>query len=116
MRMSDMPREAADKSQRDISTQNNRTDAVDDSNADADTLDQPGEPCPHCLMHSQPASGALIVQANNSEKRSVESEVPPATSALVTLPAVFVAKPSPNEHAPPGESSRRHVLISVFRI
>ena len=115
MDMPDMPMEAADQSQADVSTQNMPADAVDDSNADADTLDQPSEPCPHCLMHSQPASG-IIVQAINPEKRSVDSEVPAATSALVSLPAVFVTKPSPNEHAPPGESSRRHVLISVFRL
>ena len=115
MGMSDMPMEAADKSQADIRTQKRPADAVDDSNADADTLDQLGEPCPHCLMHSQPASRAIIVQAINPEKRSVESEVPPATS-LVSLPAVFLTKPSPNEHAPPGESSRLHLLISVFRI
>ena len=115
MGMSDMPMEAADKSQADISTQNMPAGAVDDSNADADTLDQLGEPCPHCLMHSQPVSGAIIVQAINAEKRSVESEVPPATS-LASLSAVFVTKPSPNEHAPPGESSRLHLLISVFRI
>ena len=114
MGMSDMAMEAADKSQANISTQN-MPEAVDDLNADADTLDQPSEPCPHCLMHSQPASG-IIVQAINPEKRSVDSEVPAATSALVSLPAVFVTKPSPNEHAPPGESSRRHVLISVFRL
>ena len=115
MDMSEMPMEAADKSPAEISTQSMPADAVDDSNADADTLDQPSEPCPHCLMHSQPASG-IIVQAINPEKRSVESEAPPATSAQVSLPAVLVAKPSPNEHAPPGESSRWHVLISVFRI
>ena len=113
---SDMRMEAADKSQADVSTQNMPADAVDDSNADADTLDQLGEPCPHCLMHSQPASRAIIVQAINPEKRSVESEVSPATSALVSLSAVLVAKPSPNEHAPPGESSRLHLLINVFRI
>ncbi len=115
MGMSDMPIEAADKSQADLSTQNMPADVVDDSNADADTLDQPSEPCPHCLMHSQPASG-IIVQAINPEKRSVESEVPPATSALISPSAASVAKPSPNEHAPPGESSRWHVLISVFRL
>jgi len=116
MDMPDMPMEAADQSQADLSTQNMPADAVDDSNADADILDQPYEPCPHCLMHSQTSSGTIIVQAINPEKRSVESEAPPATSAQVSLPAILVAKPSPNEHAPPGESSRWHVLISVFRI
>ena len=116
MNMPDMQMESMDNSQGDPDAPVAQTDAANDSNTDADALDHPGEPCPHCLMHSQTPSGAIIVQAINPEKRSVESEAPPATSAQVSLPAILVAKPSPNEHAPPGESSRWHVLISVFRI
>ena len=116
MNMPDMQMESMDNSQGDTDAPVAQTDGANDSNADADALDHPGEACPHCLMHSQTSSGTIIVQAINPEKRSVESEAPPATSAQVSLPAILVAKPSPNEHAPPGESSRWHVLISVFRI
>ena len=75
----------------------------------------PSEPCSHCLTHSQPASGAASSTVTvDPSKRLVETNSPPAGFAAVPLVAFQTIVPM--EHGPPGQSSARHILISVFRI
>ena len=115
MNMPDMQTEATDDPQEDTDAPVAERDAANDSNPDADALDRPGEPCPHCLMHSQLTSGTATVVAVDPSKRLVEINAPSADFAMA-LPSALVLPITPLEHGPPGKSSPRHVLINVFRI
>lgn len=109
MQMGGMAEPAVDES-----ALNLQIDVAGESTTDSDALDQPMGLCTHCLMHSQAASGSLSVGAINPERRSDESRAP--NSALVSLLPVIVTSVRQIGHAPPGESSPRNVLNSVFRI
>jgi len=86
-----------------------------ESSAERVAVDLPSEPCGHCWMHSQPASGIATLVVADPLKRSVETSAPPADFALV-LPSAFTIPITPLEHGPPGNALPRHVLINVFRI
>ena len=113
MNMPDMQMESMDNSQGDPDAPVAQTDAANDSNTDADALDHPGEPCPHCLMHSQPTSGTATAVAVDPSKRLVEANAP-ADFAMASPSALIPI--TPLEHGPPGNSFPRHILINVFRI
>ena len=113
MNMPDMQMESMDHSQGDPDASVAQTDAANDSNTDADALDHPDEPCPHCLMHSQPTSGTATAVAVDPAKRLVEAN-PPADFAMASPSALIPI--TPLEHGPPGNSFPRHFLINVFRI
>jgi hypothetical protein len=116
MGMSDMQMEATDNFQPQPGGSVSQTDMTSEFNADTDILDQPGESCPHCVMHSHPAFAAVSSRAITDEKRPFETETPSAAGVLISPCPGFVFAPGPRAHAPPGESFRRHVLLSVFRI
>ena len=78
-------------------------------------LNFPTEPCGHCWMHSQPASGTAIPVAFDPSKRLVETNAPPS-DFVVALPSAFTVPIIPLEHGPPGNSFPRYVLNNVFRI
>jgi hypothetical protein len=81
----------------------------------AASLAQPTEECGHCMSHPRlpavPAAGAA------SQLNSVEglAAPPPAAVADASTP-VFTPAIISRQQAPPGVSSPRHVLLSVFRI
>jgi hypothetical protein len=86
-----------------------------DDNAVAIGLDQPLEPCSHCLNHSQlPLGSGTLRETEAAQWRAdaIISELAPQT-ALVTLPGLIF---DPRDHAPPGILSPRYLLINVFRI
>jgi len=77
----------------------------------------PIDSCTHCMSHSgmqnAPVSSLGVPDQSNKD------------SGSAPLPALrFVARPAmtpaqiglPGEHAPPGSSPRRHILIRVFQI
>ena len=83
----------------------------------ANTLERPNDTCSHCLSHSgitnAPISSVSVPTQSNRD------HVP------VVLPVSrFFARPTitqeqiglPREHAPPGSTAPRHILISVFQI
>jgi hypothetical protein len=77
--------------------------------------DLPTEPCGHCWVHSQPASGTATLVAVDPTRQLVETNAPPAELAVVA-PSPVSASITPVEHGPPGNLLPRHVLINVFRI
>jgi hypothetical protein len=79
------------------------------------TIDVPAEPCGHCWMHSQPASGTATLVAVDPSKQLIDTIAPPAEAA-VNVPSHVVVPISPVEHGPPGNLLPRYVLINVFRI
>jgi hypothetical protein len=117
MRMDNMQMERKDPSESaaDSIVENSPIEFTAENSSDQLAFDLPMEACAHCWSHSQPTSGAVASVAVDPSKRLVETDAPPANLA-VALPSGFPATITPPEHGPPGNSFRRHVLISVFRI
>ena len=83
----------------------------------ANKVDQPVESCAHCLGHSgilnAPVSFVSVSDPSGKEIGSVLSPV----SRFLIRPATAPAEIGlPREHAPPGTSAPRHILINVFKI
>ncbi len=83
----------------------------------ANKFDQPVESCAHCLGHSgivnAPVSFVSVSDQSGKEIGSVLLAVP----RFLIRPAIALAQIGlPREHAPPGSSAPRHILISVFLI
>jgi hypothetical protein len=83
----------------------------------ANKLDQPVESCVHCLGHSGIANAPVsFVSGSNESGREIASVLSPV-SKFLNRPAIAPAQIGlPEEHAPPGRSAPRHILISVFLI
>lgn len=83
----------------------------------AGSFDRPVEACWHCMSHSgilnAPAS-AVTVQ--DESRKTVDSVPLPVSSFLMPSLTTVTMNGSPREHAPPGTSAPRHILISVFLI
>ena len=80
-------------------------------------FDQPVGSCPHCLGHlgivNAPVSFVSVSDQSGKEIGSVLLAVP----RFLIRPAIALAQIGlPWEHAPPGSSAPRHILISVFLI
>lgn len=83
----------------------------------ASAFEQSVESCAHCMSHSGiPNAPASFVTAPDESRKAVDS-LPLAVSSFLS-PSLTKVKQygSPREHAPPGKSAPRHVLISVFLI
>jgi hypothetical protein len=80
-------------------------------------FDQPTEPCPHCLSHSG-MPNAPVSFVNVPDQSGKEAGfVPLPVSRFLVRPAMSLSQSGlPREHAPPGMSAPRHILISVFLI
>jgi hypothetical protein len=83
----------------------------------ADALEQPVEPCAHCLSHSSVPNAPLSsVNAPDESRKAVDS-IPLPSSRFLSPSAIAVASNGlPREHAPPGTGAPRHILNSVFLI
>ena len=83
----------------------------------ASAFEQPVESCAHCMSHSGiPNTPASFVTVPDESRKAVDS-LPLAVSSFLS-PSLTKVKQygSPREHAPPGTSAPRHILISVFLI
>ena len=82
----------------------------------AGRVEQPVETCSHCLSHSGILNAPLSsVSAPDQSNRDLPILLP--ISRFRVRSAVTVAQSGlPDEHAPPGSSAARHILISVFLI
>lgn len=80
-------------------------------------LHQPVESCAHCLGHSGKANAPVsFVSGSNESGKKIASVLSPV-SKFLNRPAIAPAQIGlPEEHAPPGRSASRHILISVFLI
>jgi hypothetical protein len=107
----EMPAEAAEQT---TSRQQSDPLAELDHNTQAIGLDQPLEPCSHCLNHSQLPLGSGVLRETESapQRKAVTTELA-SQGASITLPALIF---DPRVHAPPGVPSPRYLLINVFRI
>ena len=81
------------------------------------TFEQPVESCAHCLGHSGIINApiSLVVMPDQSNKGL--GSVPLLVSRFPGRPAITLAQIGlPREHAPPGGSAPRRLLINVFLI
>ena len=82
----------------------------------ANTFGQPVGACAHCLGHSGIVN-APISSVSVPDQSNKDGSVPLPVSRFLTRPAKTLALIGlPGEHAPPGNSAPRHILISVFLI
>ena len=82
-----------------------------------DELEQPLEPCPHCLSHSGFANAPVSSMNVPDESRKAVASVPLPTFRFLAPPVVTSASSRlPGEHAPPGTSALQNILNSVFLI
>jgi len=83
----------------------------------ANKLDQPFESCAHCVSHSGVASAPVsFVSVSVQSGKDVGPVLLPVSRFLVRPPLTLAQVGIPKEHAPPGTSAPRHILISVFLI
>lgn len=84
-----------------------------DSNVAVLTL--PAGTCLHCVGQNEspqtPASAlGLTLQKRDAGRFIIQTTTP------ISLPNVFTAQFTPTQHAPPGLTNHRHILLSVFLI
>jgi hypothetical protein len=93
------------------SSSNNFTVTLDDA------LEQPVEPCPHCMSHSGfPNAPVSSVNAPDESRKTIDSAPLPTSSFLWPSVITVASNGLPREHAPPGTSAPQHILNSVFLI
>jgi hypothetical protein len=83
----------------------------------ANKVDLPIEACTHCMSHSglqnAPISSVSPPEQSSKDPGSVLSPV----SRFPAQPAMTLSQIGlPREHAPPGSTAPRYILISVFLI
>jgi hypothetical protein len=83
----------------------------------ASRFDRPIEYCAHCMSHSGfPNAPASFVTIPDESRKAVDSVPLPVSSFLAPSLTTVTQNGSPKQHAPPGTSAPRHILISVFLI
>ena len=85
-------------------------------NPDALALGQPIGPCPHCAVHSRKNRNTASLSETEAPRRAADLHIPLDVSRIA--PVSFAAVPvlTSRAHGPPGDSTRRHILINIFRI
>ncbi len=71
--------------------------------------------CDHCLSHSQTTSGTVSLVTIDPSNRLLGIDARPVNFGSNLTPALAVLNIA-TAHGPPGPSSPRYVLISVFRL
>jgi hypothetical protein len=80
-------------------------------------VEQPVETCSHCLSHSGILNAPLSsVSAPDQSNRDLGSLLLPVSRFVVRSSMTVAQNGLPDEHAPPGNTAARHILISVFLI
>ena len=78
-----------------------------------------GEPiglCPHCAVHSRTTPNAVSLQEIEGSKRLGSFAIPNTVAKLGCVETSPVAVSTSRAHGPPGETTRRFILINIFRI
>ena len=75
----------------------------------------PSGTCTHCVGQNELPATPASVQELTLQKRD-GSRVVEQTATIVSLPVVFTVQFTPTQHAPPGLTNRKHILLSVFLI
>jgi hypothetical protein len=91
--------------------------AVADDSSLANKVEKPVDICTHCLSHSgifnAPISSVSVPDQSNKDPGSVPL---PVSRFLVQAATTVAQIGSPRNHAPPGSSAPRYIVINVFLI
>jgi hypothetical protein len=79
------------------------------------TPGQPIGPCSHCAVHSRTSPNTASLRQAEAAKR-VDLNIPLQVSRVAPVSASPVAVLTSRAHGPPGDNTRRHILINIFRI
>jgi len=85
-------------------------------NPDALALGQPIGSCLHCAVHSRKSPNTASLGKTEAAKRSADLSIPLDSSRIAPVSVGAVPVLTSRAHGPPGDSTRRHILISIFRI
>ncbi len=85
-------------------------------NTDALALGQPIGSCPHCAIHSSKSRNTASLGETGAAKGSADLSIPLDLSRIAPVSAGAVPVLTSRAHGPPGGSTRRHILINIFRI
>lgn len=88
------------------------TDPLSESEASS----QPVEPCEHCMGRSQAPAVSVALTGVSRTHHGAGAPTPATSSQLASASPSFTAHIISRQHAPPGSSITRHVLINIFRI
>ena len=78
-----------------------------------------GEPiglCPHCAVHSRTTPNAVSLREVGVSKRAGSFAIPDAIPNVVPVELSSLAVLTSRAHGPPRETTRRFILINIFRI
>jgi hypothetical protein len=90
--------------------------AVSDEEVAADKFEEPFESCAHCLGHSALINAPVAYVTVPDQSNKIISSAPAVPAFLVPSVAMRSRVRLPQQHAPPGRSASRHLLINVFLI
>jgi hypothetical protein len=80
-------------------------------------VEQPAEPCPHCMGHSGvPVRVIILADSPGQSARGLCTATPEAHEPFVPLASSYAPPVISRQHAPPTALAPRHVLIGVFLI
>lgn len=79
-------------------------------------FEQTAETCAHCFSRSEAQRSLAAWRELTLKKHDAGAKVEPAAAPLASLAIAFTPQFIPTQNAPPGNSSRRHLQISVFLI
>jgi hypothetical protein len=77
---------------------------------------QHNETCAHCLTHNAPVPAPLSLRQKNESKRTADVIAPNSLSTPVAPQPLLALPVLTRQGAPPGTSTRRHILNSIFLI
>ena len=88
-----------------------------DGSVSANRIEDPVDGCTHCMSHSDLQNAPIsTVSLSDQSNRDMDSALLPVPRFLTRPAITFAQMGLPREHAPPGSSAPRHILISVFLI
>lgn len=79
-------------------------------------LGQPIGECLHCAVHSGTTPRSASLKQTEVSKRSVDLGIPLQVPKVVPVGFSTLPVLTSRAHGPPGEATRRHILINLFRI
>ena len=79
-------------------------------------FDQPSQSCAHCFSHSGPYSLPLTSVSAADQQGKEIGPVSLPVSKFPLAPTVLTHKDLPRDHAPPGSTLPRYLVVNVFLI
>jgi hypothetical protein len=73
-------------------------------------------PCSHCSVHTRKNPSPASLRETEAPKRSADLRIPIDLSIVVPVIVGPAAVLNSRAHGPPGQSTTKYILISVFRI